>query len=76
MGRPNSHVLTGRVFFTAEESARFHALRVRLCSKKAAQEALGCNDLMFEIATGQGRVLPQTRARLLEKLAKLEEAGT
>jgi hypothetical protein len=73
MGRPSTYPpAAGRTFFTAEESARFHALRVRLCSKRAALKALGCNELMFDLATGQGRVLPKTRARLLEKLERLE----
>lgn len=75
MGRPNSHVLTGRVFFTAEESARFLALRARTGSLRATREALGCNELMLEIATGQGRVLPQTREKMLAKLAEVEAAS-
>ena len=71
MGRPDSHVLTGRTMFTAEESARFHLFAVRCGSKRAARKALGCNEAMFDNATGQGRVMPQTRARLVAKLDSL-----
>ncbi len=72
MGRPDTHVLTGRVFFTREEGVRFRQLADRLGSIRAAREALAVNQAMFENATACGRVMPATRERLLEKLGRIE----
>lgn len=78
MARSNQHAHPDReyAFFTAEESSRFRALRVRLCSQRAAIVALDCTQMMFETACGQGRVMPSTRDRMLAKLARLELAET
>lgn len=65
---PNREV----VFFTAEDSARFRLFAIRCGSRRAAREALGCNELMLGNAIERGRVMPATRERLLAKLDRLE----
>ena len=70
--RPGAQVPTGRAFFTREDGVRFRQLADRMWSIRAAREALGLNQLMFENAVACGRVMPATRERLLEKLARLE----
>lgn len=73
MGRPSTYPpAAGRAFFTADDSRRFRQLADRLGSIRAAREALGVNQIMFENATGLGRVMPATRTRLLEKLTEAE----